>query len=131
MSDWRSTEEWKQVQMPVVEELLGSNQTFGLDRADWPSWAQASTQMQRLWVFCPDDENAMGVPGSTAKVVARLLTERYDTKDDPRPYNYNFYLFAQSTDGRLFQSPPITTTDPRHHSTGPPQWLDLYGPPPL
>ena len=131
MSDWSSTQAWKEIDFPVVEELLGSNQTFGLDHNHWPDWAQSSTQMQRLWVYCPDDENELGVPGSTAKVVARLLTERYDTRDEPRPYNYNFYLFALSTDDRLFQSPPIRTTDPRHHSSDSPEWLDSYGPPPL
>lgn len=39
--------------------------------------------MQRIWVYCPDGENAIGVLGSTATVVARLLTERKDPKDAP------------------------------------------------
>jgi hypothetical protein len=86
--------------------------------------------MQRLWVYCPDDENPLNVPGSTVTVVMRLLTERYDP-NDTQPYNYNFYLFAKTTDGRLFQSPPIRTTDPPHQSSTPPQWLDAYGPAPL
>ncbi len=86
--------------------------------------------MQRLWVYCPDDKNPVSFPGSTAAVIEGLLTERYDCKD-ARPYNYNFYLFVQTTDGRFFQSPPIETTNPRHQSSEPPRWLDAYGPPPF
>ncbi len=50
--------------------------------------------MNRLWLYCPDDENPLGVPGSTAKVVGRLLTERIDQKDAPDVYNYNFYMIG-------------------------------------
>lgn len=131
MSNWNSTETWKQVEFPAVQPIIGSNQTFRLELPRWPPWAQHSTQMQRLWVYCPDEENAIAVPGSTATVLARILSERHDAKDEPRPYNYNFYLFAQTTDGRLFQSPPIRTSLPPHHSSEPPAWLDAYGPPPF
>lgn len=130
MLDWQSTGTWREVKFPVVSGLLSSNQTFRLEPNHWPAWAHSSTQMQRIWVHCPDAENPIGVPGSTATVVARLLTERNDPKDVPETYNYNFYLYAQSTDGRLFQSPPIRTSDPKHRSTAPPEWLNAYGPPP-
>ncbi len=131
MADWQSTGDWAQVDIPAIEPLISSNQTVGLDPVHWPGWAQGSTQMNRLWVYCPDDENAPSVPGSTVKVVARLLTERVDQKDAPEIYNYNFYMIAESSDGRYFQSPPIKTTDPPHRSTAPAQWLDASGPPPI
>ena len=130
MADCQSTGDWKPVEFGVVDGILGSNQTFRLEKAHWPSWAHCSTQMQRLWVYCPDQENSPAVPGTTANVVARLLTERYDSKDF-RSYNYNFYLISRSTDGRLYQSPPIRTSEPQHHSSAPPDWLESIGPPPL
>lgn len=130
MAEWQSTGNWKNVELRVVETIVGSNQTFQLDETRWPSWANSSTQMQRLWIYCPDEENPLHIPGSTAKVVARLLTERYDSKD-PYPYNYNFYMIAESTDGWLYQSPPIRTTEPKHQSSEPPDWLESYGPPPI
>ena len=126
---WASTSAWKPVSLPAVEKLLNSNQTFELDRRHWPAWAQDSTQMERLWLYCPDEENSLTIPGSTSRAIARLLTERYDSKDS-RPFNYNFYLISQTTDGTLFQSRPIRTEDPPHHSTNPPSWLEAYGPPP-
>ena len=131
MADWQSTANWKPVEFPAVGQLLASNQSFQLPTQYWPHWDHTSTQMQRMWVYCPDAENGISVPGSTATVVARLLTERYDTKDHPKPYNYNFYLYAQATDGRLYQSPPIRTADPKHRSSAPPEWLNAYGPPPI
>lgn len=130
MKDWQSTGNWKPVDFEAVEPLLSSNQTFQVDRAQWPAWAQESTQMQRLWVYCPDADSPIQPAGVNATVVARALAERYDSKDT-KPYNYNFHLFALSTDGHLYQSPPIRTTLPAHHETTPPGWLDAYGPPPL
>jgi hypothetical protein len=52
--------------------------------------------------------------------MAQLLTERNDPEDAPETYNCNFYLYAQTTDGHLFQSPLIRTSDPKHHAHGPP-----------
>lgn len=52
-----------------------------------------------------------------------LLTERIDAKDFPRPYNYNLYLIAETTDGLLFQSPPIVPVDPTHRSSSPSTWF--------
>jgi len=131
MANWKSTEAWKPVEADAVRELLGSNQTFSLERKYWPHWAQDSTQMERIWVYCPDHEHPGTLSNSTVAVVARLLTERFDLSDDPLPYNYNFYLYTQSTGGELFQSPPIKTKRPRHHSSEPPGWLDEYGPSPM
>lgn len=130
MKDPLSTESWKAADFRAIEPLLRSNDTFKLERAYWPPWAQRSTQMERLWVHLPTAENPVNAPGVNASIVARALTERLDSRDS-RPYNYNVYLFAQSTDGRLYQSPPIRATIPNHHEAMPPSWLDSYGPPPL
>lgn len=128
---WESTGRWRRVDFQAIDPIVSSTETFSLQRGQWPPWAQPLDQMERLWVYCPDAENAPAVPGSTATVVARILTERYDEKDHPKPYNYTFYLIAQGRNGGYHQSPPIRTSDPEHHSSGPAEWLDAYGPPPV
>jgi len=52
------------------------------------------------------------------------MSERIDWKDYPYIYNYNIYLITGTTDGRFFQSTPIKTNDPKHHSTSPSTWFD-------
>lgn len=130
MANWKSTGEWKRIELDVLESVAGTTQTYRLSMQQWPSWANSLTQMNGLWIYAPDAKNRLQVPGSTASIVARLLTERHDVKDS-KPFNYNFYLIAESTDGQLYQSPPIRTVDPAHHSTKRPDWLERCGPPPI
>jgi hypothetical protein len=122
---------WKPVDMQSLDSILGSGQTCALPRAHWPGWTRSTTQLERLWIYCPDDETPITSHATTAGIIGRLLTERYDRKDQPKPYNYNFYFLAQSTSGEVFQSGPMRTVSPAHHSSAPPEWLDRYGPPPF
>jgi len=122
---------WKPVRLPILEKLVGSGQTYQLPTTNWPSWARTSTQLRRLWIYCPPTTAPLSSTATTAAIVARLLSERYDSKDAPRPYNYNFYLLAESTSGGAFQSGPIRTSEPPHHAADPTTWLDSYGPPPV
>ena len=118
---------WTPLELPAFNAARNSTQTFQLAREQWPTWAQRSTQMQRLWIYCP--LGGIASTATTASVVGRILTERWDRKDHPRPWNYNYYLLAESTAG-IFQSGPLRTTDPAHHSSGQPPELDAYAPPP-
>ena len=117
---------WKQVELPALQPLLKSDQTTLLPSTSWPAWARESTQVKRLWAYCPKNPGTIPSTHTTVAVVARLLAERYDHKD-AKPWNYNYYLLLQSTDGRIFQSPPLRTTDLDHHSSGP---LSIIGPGP-
>ena len=120
---------WKALDLPSFRELQGSTQTYSLPREKWPRWAQESTQMRRLWIYCPPVGTLMST-ATTAAIVGRILTERFDRKDDPLSFNYNYHLLAESTGGLVFQSGPMRTTDPPHHSADPSTSLDAYGPPP-
>ena len=128
MKRWNSTGEWKAVDFDKVDSIMRSNQTVLLDKCYWPGWASSHTL--RVFVFAPDEENPLQVPGSTAQIVAGLLTERYDSKD-LKPYNYNFYLIAGSTGGQHYMSPPIRPNDVRHHSSGPIVLPKSFGQPPF
>ncbi|PYP94408.1 MAG: hypothetical protein DMD38_15815 [Gemmatimonadetes bacterium] len=118
---------WTPLDLPAFNQVRNSTQTYLLPREKWPKWAQLSTQMQRLWIYCPP--SGIASTATTAAVVGRMLTERFDRKDYPRPFNYNYHLLAESTAG-AFQSGPLRTTDPPHHSSEPAPALDAYGPPP-
>ncbi|MDP1808015.1 MAG: hypothetical protein Q8L35_00570, partial [Actinomycetota bacterium] len=102
MKKWNSTGNWKPIDGDLVNSMIGSNQIAPLEKSHWPAWASAQTQS--IYIFGPDQENPLTVPGSTARVVAGLLTERYDSKD-LKPHNYNFYLVAITTGGQYYMSP--------------------------
>ena len=122
---------WKRIDLPILNELIGSGQSYALPSSHWPSWARGEQQFRRIAIYCPDPTQSLASTATTARVIGRLLTERYDPKDLPEPFNYNFYLLTQTTRGEIFQSGPIPTTDPLHHSGSASTWLDTYGPPPV
>jgi hypothetical protein len=128
MKRWNSTGEWKPVDLNIADSIIGSNQALPLNRSRWPGWA--SSQMERVFVFAPDEENRHQVPGSTVEIVVELLTERYDPRD-VKPYNINFYLIAGSTGGQYYMSPPIRPNRVAHHSSGPITIPESFGPPPF
>src|SRR5437660_10382456 len=102
-----STGHWKPIDLPVLRAIELTTAGFELSRADWPYWAATSTQFSRFKAF----PASVGLaPRSTAPsegIVGALLAERIDAKDYPSLYNYGLYLIAETTDGHLFQSPPI------------------------
>ena len=108
---------WTETAFPILDSAFLTTQMFELDRSFWPQWATRSTQFERMWVFTPISSQ---IPGgmSTAQVVGKLLTERFDQKDD-NPFNYNYYIILRTTEGKYLQSSPIKTTDIDHHSSSP------------
>jgi hypothetical protein len=130
LANWKSTGEWKEIELDIARSIIGSTQVFEVSRPYWPSWAHSSTQMNRLWIYEPSSSIGKQVPSSDIHIVAHLITERVDPHDK-KPLNFNLYLIAESTDGRHYQSPPLRTTDPVHHSTGVPKWLEDCDPPPI
>ncbi len=115
--------------MQVLKTVERTTDARELSRENWPSWASRSTHFNRILAFSiPADSNLQSLSPYTG-ILTALLTERIDLKDDPRKYNYNIYLIAQTTDGHLYQSPPIKTSDPAHHSSAPSTWFDKLGSP--
>jgi len=129
MANWESTGEWKQVELSAVEVVGGTTQVYQLPKKQWPKWANSSLQMNRLWICTSNPDSRFQEIREKTNIVAYLITERSDAKDD-LPFNFNVYLIAESTDGRLYQSPPIPTIDPAHHSSGASTWLENCDPPP-
>ena len=117
--------DWKRVEIPEIQPLLGSGQTVLLPTTGWPKWAHDSTQFERIWAYCPGTSAGLPSTYTTATVVARLLTERFDRKDE-RPYNHNYHLLVKTSDGAFYQSPPLRTTDIDHHTSTPLQLGDIY-----
>jgi len=120
---------WKPVQLSILEQLANSGQTCLLPKQYWPVWAHRSTQFEQIWIHCPNEHERIKSDLTTAEITARLITERFDIKDDPKPLNYNYYLLVRTTDGQVFQSGPLRTSDILHHSSERSSDLDAYGPP--
>lgn len=129
MTGQSSSSEWKPVTLPVFTRVARSDQTYSLESSQWPLWAANSTKFTRVLLHCPEAGIMSNL--TTAQIAARLFTERLDPKDAPDIFNYDLYLLAETTDGRLFQSGPIPTTDPPHRLSRPSTRFDDYGPPPL
>jgi hypothetical protein len=127
MAQRLSTATWKPIDLPALRAIQGSTDMRELSRQNWPRWAAESTQFNRILAYSTSPTTA-----STARstgVVARLLTERLDSKDWPQIYNYNFYLIAETTSGQLFQSSPIVPAEPKHRSSAPSTWFNVLGSP--
>lgn len=124
-----STSTWKQIDLPTFSSVELTTDACELSRAQWPSWAANNSRFNRIVAYC---QYPTGKPSSTSPSsggLTVLLTERIDPKDHPKVFNYNIYLVAETTDGRLFQSPPIIPTDPTHHSSSPSTWFTNLGSP--
>jgi len=121
-----STARWKQIDCSVLRTIALSIGARELAHEDWPGWAKRSTQVRRILAIRSPTDAHSSATGSSSRMLAVLLTERIDPKDRPKYYNNNFYLTAESSDGRIFQSGPIvpTSTDPAHHSSSPSTWFD-------
>ena len=113
--------------LPILKQIRSSTDARELSRAHWPSWTQGTTQFARILAFSQLANVSSTLPSTG--YVAVLLTERIDPEDAPKIHNYNFYLIAETTNGDLFQSPPIRPTNPSHHSSSPSTWFDGIGPP--
>ena len=128
MSISPSTSKWKPID-GSFESLAGTTEVVDLPRKQWPTWAWQSTQLNRIGVYALPAGSLPGVTLRTTGVVRALLTERIDPKDSPKVYNYNLYTVAETTDGKLFQSPPMIPADLQHHSSSPSTWLNSLGHP--
>jgi hypothetical protein len=124
-----STSTWKPVDLPILKTVQLTTATIELSRPQWPNWAASSTQFNRMFAYCPNLSSELHSSSLSTANLTALLTERIDQKDYPKLFNYNIYLIAETTDGRLFQSPPIIPTDPEHHSSAPSTWLNNLGTP--
>jgi hypothetical protein len=129
MTTLPSTSTWKQVDLPIFRTVQLTTASCELSRAQWPSWAASNTQFNRMVVCSQNPPSELHLSSLSSATLTALLTERIDKKDYPEIYNYNLYLFSETTDGRLFQSPPIIPADPAHHSSAPSTWFNNLGAP--
>lgn len=129
MVTYPSTYAWTQIELPVLRTLQLTTDARELSRANWPGWAAESTQFNRILAYSRHADSNQHSTSPSAGILAALMTERIDLKDAPRIFNYNIYLIAETTDGRLFQSPPIRPIDPVHHSSSPSTWFVGLGSP--
>lgn len=121
-----TTSFWKPIDLLVLRSIELTTNARELSRENWPTWASGSTQFNKFTIHA---ENKLQSTSPPTGIIATLMSERIDLKDYPYIYNYNIYLITGTTDGRFFQSTPIKTNDPKHHSTSPSTWFDDIGSP--
>lgn len=129
MNTLSSTATWKEIHLPVLRSIELTTDSIELDRAQWPRWAADNLQFRRIFAYSPHSASPLSSTSPSTGIFAALLTERLDPKDCPKSYNYNLYLVSETTDGRLFQSPPKVPSDPTHHSSSPSTWFVNLGSP--
>lgn len=120
---------WTPVELPILTTIQLTTEAQELSRVNWPAWATRSSQFNRILVYWDKPGSELQAASTSTGTLTALLTERLDPKDAPKIFNYNLYLIAQTTDGRLFQSPPIRPSNPAHHSSSPSTWFDELGSP--
>jgi len=128
MTTFPSTTSWIPIDLPVLSSIERSTYATEISRDNWPNWTAGSTQFNRIIFYSRPKIKTQNSSLLSASLNA-LLTERIDLKDFPKIYNYNMYVVAETTDGKLFQSPPIKPTDPKHHSSKPSTWFEKLGSP--
>jgi len=111
-------ESWSRLSSAAFEEVLGSGKTFTLSPSDRPAWAQDQAKFRRMWVYGLGAGEITPSLQTTASMVAKLITERFDPRDE-LPYNYNWYAVIESSNGGLFQSGPHRDVEFGHHLATP------------
>ncbi len=124
MGAYSSTSGWKLIDLPILRNIALSTDMQELSRDNWSRWAASSTQFNHILAYSRSAQCDFGSTSPSTGICAALLTERIDLKDNPRIYNYNIYLIAETTDGKLFQSGPLMPSQLSHHSSSPSTWFE-------
>ena len=118
-------ESWTTIGADIVTPILSSGCTYQLPSVQWPPWARPPA-FQRFFAYAVAPEESVPSVQTTGTVVGRLLSERYDAKDE-KPYNYNWYWLAQNQDGNYYLSGPHKDVDFGHHLQEPVSDTTLSG----
>jgi hypothetical protein len=117
-------ESWTPFESGAFAPIHKSGLTYELQPAQRPAWGRASAPFLRFFAYALLPDETVPSVQTTGTVVARMLSERYDPKDEA-PYNYNWYWVVKSSDGRLFHSGPHRDVDFGHRLHQPISSLSL------
>lgn len=114
--------DWKEVPLPALATSLSTGEVQPLAPDMWPAWARTTPGFSGAWFTYIGGEPATSTGSlSTGNVVGYVDMER--TATGPPPKRYYRYLYAQVTDGRVFQSSPIKDLEYERHRDERPPWL--------
>lgn len=117
--------DWCRIDFPAFNSIRSSGHTYELTRPFQLDWARGADQVQRLFVYALATDETVPSATTTAQHVARLLSERYDPKDE-EPWNYDWYAVVQTSEGELYQSGPHPDVDFGHQLSKPPDFLGSH-----
>jgi hypothetical protein len=71
-----------------------------------------------MWAYHLAPGETASSSQTSAQVVARVISQRYDSKDT-QPFNYDWYAIVQGSDGAFYHSGPHKNVDFGHHRSAP------------
>jgi hypothetical protein len=117
--------EWKEIQLPALQNLLSTHEAQPLAREQWPEWTRATPDFVAAW-YTPLDAPLATSSGtlSSGHAQASIDMERTDSK--PPLLRYYRYVYCKMVDGRIFQAGPFKDLEYERHRNERPPWLASY-----
>ena len=109
---------WTSIDVTRLKPILSSGNTCEVPRENWLPWMQQAPQLRRFFAYALRPGEDVPSLRTSSQVVARLLTERLDEKDE-EPFNYDWYGVVQSSSGSYYLSGPHKDIDFGHHLAQP------------
>lgn len=109
---------WTPIDGTSLAGVIASGKTYKLPRDSWPEWAQKAPQFEQLWIYGLAPGETSPSYQTTAEIVVRLLSQRFDPKDR-EPYNYDWYAVARLSSNSYVLSGPHKNIDFGHHLAQP------------
>ena len=118
--------QWREVDVPALNQALSSGQTYYVPPELMPDWAQGLKTVSGVWLHYHRGQPAGStVSLSTSQAQARLDIERFDPTDAGL-LKYDRYYFIKMVDQRVFQIGPFKNVDYGHHLRERPRWALDY-----
>jgi len=97
---------WKEIELPVLKNILSTEENLPLPRDQWPMWARNDHNFTGAWFSFKGGKFAESTGHlSTDEIRAQVDIERTDAQDPSLRY-YRFF-FVETKDGRAFQAGPF------------------------
>jgi len=125
-----SKRDWTPIEAAFFDKVAGSGCSYDIPDGERP-FQFTAPQFSRLLLYAARaDESALSAQ-TTATMYGRLVTQRYDPKDYPEVWNYNWHLLVRAANGMYFMSRPRTDMDFSHWMAEPlsSSSLKLFGAP--
>ena len=113
---------WKEINLPALTTNLSTAPAQPLTRNGWPTWTQATTDFVSAWLY-PTGNLCVASTAELSTGHAQVYVDFERRATEGATYRYYRFAYAQTADGRVFQSGPIKDLEYGHHRWDKPSWL--------